>query len=211
MGLFPVTEGGFPGYDSIIPGEKATIAEILHENNYSTYAVGKYHLTPINEITPIGPFDRWPSGKGFDHFYGWHLGHTDQYHPNLYEDNNVIDIEPNQKHVTTLLADKAIKYIANEKSLAPEKPFFLYFATGATHAPHQVDKKWSDLYKGKFDKGWDWYREEVLTRQKKLGIIPADAELPPRDPKVAAWDSLSPEAKKVKKFTHGIWKCMPVS
>ncbi len=197
MGLFPVTSAGFPGYDGHIPGEAGTIAEVLQTNNYSTYAVGKWHLTPIDEITPIGPFDRWPSGKGFDHNYGWHLGHTDQYHPNLYEDNNVIDIEPNQKHVTTLLADKAIKYIANEKSLAPEKPFFLYFATGATHAPHQVDQKWSDLYKGKFDKGWDWYREEVLARQKKLGIVPQNAELPPRDPKVAAWDSLTPEAKQV--------------
>jgi len=197
MGLFPVTAKGFPGYDGRLPDDKATIAQILQENQYNTYAVGKYHLTPINEITSVGPFDRWPSGKGFDHFYGWHLGHTDQYHPNLYEDNNVVDIEPNKKHLSTLLADKAIKYIANQRSLAPEKPFFLYFATGAIHSPHQVDKKWSDMYKGKFDKGWDWYREEVLKRQKNLGVVPADAELPPRDPKVPAWDSLSPEARKV--------------
>jgi arylsulfatase A-like enzyme len=197
MGLFPVTAKGFPGYDGRLPDDKATIAQILLENQYSTYAVGKYHLTPINEITSVGPFDRWPTGRGFEHFYGWHLGHTDQYHPNLYEDNNVIDVEPNTKHVTTLLADKAIKYIANQRSLAPERPFFLYFATGAIHAPHQVDRKWSDLYKGKFDKGWDWYREEVLERQKKLGVVPAHAELPARDPKVPAWDSLTPEAKKV--------------
>lgn len=197
MGLFPVTATGFPGYDGIIPGSAGTIAETLHENNYSTYAVGKWHLTPINEITPIGPFERWPSGKGYDHFYGFHLGHTDQYHPNLYEDNNVIDVEPNNKHLSTLLADKAIKYIANQKSIAPEKPFFLYFATGATHSPHQVDQKWSDMYKGKFDKGWDWYREEVLARQKKLGVVPADAVLPARDPRVPEWDSLSPEARKV--------------
>ena len=197
MGLFPVTATGFPGYDGRLPADKATIAEILHENNYNTYAVGKYHLTPIDEITAVGPFDRWPTGKGFDHFYGWHLGHTDQYHPNLYEDNNVIDVEPNTKHATTLIADKTIKYIANQRSLAPEKPFFLYFATGAIHSPHQVDKKWSDLYKGKFDKGWDWYREEVLARQKKLGVVPADAQLPARDPKVAAWDSLTADQKKV--------------
>jgi arylsulfatase len=197
MGLFPVTSAGFPGYDGIIPGETATIAEILHENRYNTYAVGKYHLTPIDEITSVGPFERWPLGKGFDHFYGYHLGHTDQYHPNLYEDNNVIDVEPNKKHLSTLLADKAIKYIANQKSVAPERPFFLYFATGATHSPHQVDRQWSDAYKGKFDRGWDWYREEVLARQKKLGVVPANAELPPRDPKVPAWDSLTPEARKV--------------
>ncbi|WP_228450678.1 arylsulfatase [Chryseolinea soli] len=197
MGLFPVTATGFPGYDGILPADKAAIPQILRENNYSTYAVGKYHLTPINEITPVGPFDRWPLGIGFDHFYGWHLGHTDQFRPNLYEDNNVIDVEPNHKHVTTLLADKAIKYIANQRSLAPEKPFFLYFATGATHSPHQVEKSWSDLYKGKFDKGWDWYREEVLQRQKKLGVVPANAELPERNPKVPAWDSLSADEKKV--------------
>ncbi len=197
MGYLNYSSLGFPGYDAIMPGDKATIAEILHENSYNTYAVGKYHLAPLNEITPTGPFDRWPTGRGFDHFYGWQLGHTDQYHPNLYEDNNVIDIEPNTKHVTTLFADKAIKYIANQKSTAPDNPFFLYFATGAIHSPHQVDKKWSDLYKGKFDKGWDWYRTEVFARQKKLGVIPINAVLQDRDPTVAAWDSLSPDAKKV--------------
>lgn len=197
MGLFPVTATGFPGYDGRLPSDKASIAQILRENNYNTYALGKYHLAPINEITPVGPYDRWPLGIGFDHFFGWQLGHTDQYHPNLYEDNNVIDIEPNTKHVTTLLADKAIKYIANQRSSAPENPFFLYFATGATHSPHQVDKKWSDLYKGKFDKGWDWYREEALKRQKKLGVVPENAQLPARDLKVPAWNTLSADAKKV--------------
>ena len=197
MGYLNYSSLGFPGYDAIMPGDKATIAEILHENQYNTYAVGKYHLAPLNEITPVGPFDRWPTGRGFDHFYGWQLGHTDQYHPNLYEDNQVIDIEPNSKHVTTLFADKAIQYIANQKSTAPDNPFFLYFATGAIHSPHQVDKKWSDLYKGKFDKGWDWYREEVFARQKKLGVIPANSVLPERDPTVVAWDSLSPDERKV--------------
>ncbi len=188
---------GFPGYDARLPEDKASIAAILHENNYNTYAVGKYHLAPIDEITAAGPFDRWPTGIGFDHFYGWQLGHTDQYHPNLYEDNQVINVEPNTKHVTTLLADKAIYYIANQKSAAPDRPFFLYFATGAIHAPHQVDQKWRDLYKGKFDQGWDWYRQEVFARQKRLGVIPNDAILPDRDPTVAAWESLSPDTKKV--------------
>ncbi|WP_243345578.1 arylsulfatase [Parabacteroides sp. FAFU027] len=197
MGTLNYSSQGFPGYDAIMPGDKATIAEVLHENGYSNFAVGKYHVAPLDEITANGPFDRWAVGRGFDHFYGFQLGHTDQYHPNLYEDTKVIDIEPNSKHLTTLLADKAISYIANQKSIQPEKPFFLYFATGAIHSPHQVDKKWSDLYKGKLDKGWDWYREEVFARQKRLGVIPADAVLPDRDPTVKSWDSLTPEQRKV--------------
>ncbi|MBX2924840.1 MAG: arylsulfatase [Chitinophagaceae bacterium] len=197
MGHLNYNALGYPGYDGYLPEDKATIAEILKENHYNTYAVGKYHVTPVSEITSVGPFDRWPLGKGFDHFFGWHLGHTDQYHPNLYEDNQVTSVEPNKQHVTTLLADKAIKYIANQRSIAPENPFFLYFSVGAIHSPHQVDKKWSDLYKGKFDKGWDWYREEVFERQKKLGIVAQNAELPDRDPSVPAWESLSPEARKL--------------
>lgn len=196
MGYFNYSAMGFPGYDARLPFDKATIAQILHENHYNTYAVGKFHLTPIDEITSAGPFDRWPTGLGFDHFLGWHLGHTDQYHPNLYEDTRVADVEPNTKHVSTLLADKAISYIANQRSANPSNPFFLYFATGAIHAPHQADKKFIDQYRGKFDKGWDWYRQEVFNRQKKLGVIPANAILPERDPTVPAWDSLTPEQKK---------------
>src|SRR6187402_2813727 len=134
MGYLNYSSLGFPGYDAVMPGDKATIAEVLHENNYNTFAVGKYHVAPLNEITANGPFDRWAVGRGFDHFYGFQLGHTDQYHPNLYEDTKVIDIEPNNKHLTTLLADKAISYISNQKSIEPEKPFFLYFATGAIHS-----------------------------------------------------------------------------
>ena len=159
--------------------------------------MGKYHLTPLNEITPAGPFDRWPTGQGFDHFFGWHLGHTDQYHPNIYEDTRIADVEPNTKIVSTLLADKAIKYIADQRSSAPDRPFFLYFATGAIHAPHQADKQFRDMYKGKFDKGWDWYRDFVFERQKRMGVIPKDAILPDRDPTVPAWDSLTPEQKRL--------------
>jgi arylsulfatase len=197
MGYFNYSALGFPGYDARMPPDKATIAQILHENHYNTFAVGKYHLTPLNEITPSGPFDRWPTGQGFDHFFGWHLGHTDQYHPNIYEDTRIADIEPNTKIVSTLLADKAIKYIADQRSTAPDRPFFLYFATGAIHAPHQADKQFRDMYKGKFDKGWDWYREEVFKRQKALGVIPKDAILPDRDPTVPAWDSLTTEQKRL--------------
>ncbi|HEY0299568.1 MAG TPA: arylsulfatase [Arachidicoccus sp.] len=197
MGYFNYSVMGFPGYDGLLPFDKATIAEILHQNHYNTYMVGKFHLTPISDITSTGPFDRWPLGLGFDHFYGWHLGHTDQYHPNLYEDNQVINVEPNTKNISTLLADKAISYIANQRSANPDNPFFLYFATGAIHEPHQADKAFRDMYEGKFDKGWDWYRETVFERQKKLGVIPPDAQLPLRDPTIQAWDSLTPEAKKL--------------
>jgi arylsulfatase len=197
MGTLNYSSRGFPGYDAVMPLDKATIAEVLHENHYNSFAVGKWHVTPLDEISAAGPFDHWAVERGFDHFYGYQLGHTDQYHPNLYEDTKAIDIEPNTKHLSTLLADKAIKYIANQQSNAPENPFFLYFATGAIHSPHQVDKQWSDLYKGKFDDGWDKYRERVFERQKKLGVIPADAILPERDPTVKAWDSLTADEKKV--------------
>jgi arylsulfatase len=197
MGTLNYSSLGFPGYDAIMPLDKASIAEVLHENSYNSFAVGKWHVAPLDEISAAGPYDHWAVGRGFDHFYGYQLGHTDQYHPNLYEDIKAIDIEPNTTHLTTLLADKAIEYIANQRSVAPQNPFFLYFASGAIHSPHQVDRQWSDLYKGKFDKGWDWYRREVFERQKKLGVIPADAVLPDRDPTVKAWDSLTADEKKV--------------
>ena len=197
MGLFPVTATGFPGYDGRIPFNDGTIAEILHENNYNTFAVGKWHLTPVEDVTSFGPFNRWPTSRGFDHFYGFHLGHTDQFHPNLYEDLGVADVEPNHKILSTLLADKAIKYIANQRSVHPDQPFFLYFATGATHAPHQVEQRFIDMYKGKFDGGWDKYRETVFNQQKKLGVIPAYAKLPDRNPKIASWNSLTPDERKV--------------
>lgn len=198
MGLFPNSGAiGTPGYDGYMPFEKATVAEILRENGYNTFHLGKWHLTPPADLTPAGPFNRWPTGRGFDHSYGFVWGSTDQYHPQIWEDNNKIDIEPNNKHVTTLLTDKAIKYIAGQKTVAPDKPFFVYYATGAGHAPHQVDKVWIDKYKGKFDKGWDWYREEVLARQIKLGVVPKGTVLPDRHASLKAWDALSADEKKL--------------
>jgi len=196
MGLFPQTGGGTPGYDGLMPLEKATIAEILRENGYNTYAVGKWHLTPPSESTPIGPFTRWPTGRGFDHFYGFLGGATDQYNPVVYEDNRKI-LPDNKKLFSGQIADKAISYIAEQKSVAPEKPFFLYFAPGAGHEPHHVEKAWIDKYKGKFDGGWDKYRAQVLENQKKLGVVPPNAVLPPRNPGVKAWDSLSVDEKKL--------------
>jgi arylsulfatase A-like enzyme len=197
MGLFPNTAIGTPGYDGYMPFEKATIAEILRENGYNTFAVGKWHLTPIADATPLGPFNRWPTGRGFDHFYGFLGGSTDQWHPTLIEDNRKVEPPLDGKHFNTRMADKAISYIAEQKSLDSSKPFFLYYTPGAGHAPHQVAKEWIDSYKGKFDGGWDKYREEVVARQIKLGVIPKDAVLPERNPGIAEWSSLTADQKKV--------------
>jgi arylsulfatase A-like enzyme len=197
MGLFPECAQEFPGYDGRLPFEKGFVSEILRDNGYNTFAVGKWHVTPVRDVTQAGPFNRWPTGRGFDHFYGFLYAETDQVHPQLFEDVQKVEPEDNGKYLNTLLADKAINYIANQKSSAPEKPFFLYYATGATHEPHQVKQKWRDLYKGKFDKGWDWYRDEVLKNQKKLGLVPANAELPKRNPGVSPWDSLSSQEKEI--------------
>ncbi len=172
-----------------------TIAEILRANGYNTFAVGKYGVTPDEEATDAGPFNHWPTGMGFDHFFGFLGSQTDQYHPDLVEDQ--AHVRPDGRHLSDQITDKAIFYIDRHKKVAPNKPFFLYYAPGATHAPHQVDKYWSDQYKGKFDKGWDVYREEVFERQKKLGVIPADAKLPDRNSDIKAWDQLSPDEKKL--------------
>jgi len=197
MGGFAHTmlSAGFPGYDGRIPSDKGTIAEILRENGYNTFAVGKYGLTPDEDATDAGPFDRWPSGKGFDHFFGFLGSQTDQYKPDLVEDN--AHVTPDGRHLSEQITDKAIFYLTRQQKVAPDKPFFLYYAPGATHAPHQVAKEWSDQYKGKFDGGWDVFREEVFARQKKLGIIPANAVLPPRNPAIKAWNTLPADEKKL--------------
>jgi arylsulfatase A-like enzyme len=190
-----VMSAGFPGWDGRMPPTAGTIAEILRDNGYNTFAVGKYGVTPDEEATDAGPFDHWPTGKGFDHFLGFLGSQTDQYKPDLVEDQ--AHVHPDGRHLSAQITDKAIFYIDRQKKAAPDKPFFLYYAPGATHAPHQVDKYWSDQYKGKFDKGWDAFREEVFERQKKLGIIPANAILPDRNPNIKAWEQLSPEEKKL--------------
>ena len=188
-----VLSAGFPGWDGRLPSTAGTIAEILRDNGYNTFAVGKYGVTPDEEATDAGPFDHWPTGKGFDHFFGFLGSQTDQYKPDLVEDQ--AHVRPDGRHLSDQITDKAISYIDRQQKAAPDKPFFLYYAPGATHAPHQVDKYWSDQYKGKFDKGWDVYREEVFERQKKLGLIPTNAILPDRNPDIKAWDQI-PEAEK---------------
>lgn len=174
----------------------ATVAEILKDQGYSTLGSGKWHLAPTNQITPAGPFDNWPLGKGFERFYGFLEGETDQYHPQLIYDNHVID--PPKKpgyHLSEDLVDQAKQFVTDVTSVYPEKPFFLYLTFGATHSPHQVPEKYIDMYKGVYDKGWDKIHQERFERQKKMGIIPANTKLVPRDPGVKPWDSLSKEEK----------------
>ena len=189
------SSAGFPGWDGRVPSTAGTIAEILRDNGYNTFAVGKYGITPNDEGTDAGPFDHWPTGKGFDHFFGFLGSQTDQYKPDLVEDQ--AHVTPDGRHLSDQITDKAIFYIDRQKKAAPDKPFFLYYAPAATHAPHMVDKYWSDQYKGKFDEGWDVFREKVFENQKKLGVIPANATLPDRNPNVKAWDSLTPDQKNL--------------
>lgn len=186
---------GFPGWDGKIPASAGTVAEILRDNGYNTFAVGKYGVTPDEDATDAGPFDRWPTGKGFDRFFGFLGSATDQYNPDLVEDQ--AHVQPDGRHLSEQITDKALRYIDLQKKAAPDKQFFLYYAPGATHAPHQVAKEWSDQYKGKFDQGWDAYRKEVFDRQKKLGVIPANAVLPDRNPDIKAWNKLSTDEKKL--------------
>ena len=198
MGLLPqkLMAAEFPGYTGRLdPTKDGTIAQYLRMRGYSTYWLGKSHLTPDEESSDLGPFDRWPSGLGFDHALGFHWGETDQYKPDLFEDNQ--HVQGDGRHLNSILADKAIAYVDRQQKLAPDRPFFMYFSTGATHSPHQVDREWIDKYKGQFDEGWDVIREKTFARQQQLGVISANAQLPPRSPRVPAWDSLSVDQKKV--------------
>ena len=179
------------GYTGIIPKEAATVAEVLKDYGYNTSAFGKWHNTPANQTTSQGPFDYWPNAYGFQHFYGFLGGETSQWEPHLVENYSQVELPKNEKyHLTTDLADHAIDWMSEHKAYAADKPFLLYFAPGAGHGPHQIYKEWADKYKGKFNDGWDKYRERVFKRQKDLGWIPANAQLTPRDKTMTAWDSI---------------------
>jgi len=191
---------GYPGANGNIPFENGFLPEMLLKQGYNTYAIGKWHLTPADQISAAGPYERWPLGRGFERFYGFLGGETHQYYPELVYDNHQVEPPKTPEegyHITEDLVDKAISFIADSKQVAPNKPFFMYFCTGAMHAPHHVRKEWSDKYKGKFDGGWEAYRELVFARQKELGIVPQDAELSRHDPDVKPWDECSPEEKKL--------------
>jgi len=190
---------GFPGYDGLWPKEAACIAEILRGNQYATAAFGKWHNTPDHELGAGGPYERWPTGKGFDYFYGFQGGESNQWFTPLFENTAPIEMphdNPNW-HFSEAIAEKAIGWIGQQKAAAPDKPFFMYFAPGAAHAPHHVSKEWADKYKGKFDYGWDRQREITIDNQKKLGIIPENTKLTPRPDSIPSWNSRSADEKKV--------------
>ena len=203
VGMGGITEiaTSAPGYSSLRPKSKAPLAETLKHNGFATAQFGKCHEVPVWETSPLGPFDRWPSpGNGFEHFYGFIGGETNQYAPAIYRDT--VPVEPDRTpeegyHFTEDMTDRAIEWIREQKALMPDKPFFVYYAPGATHAPHHVPTEWSDKYKGKFDDGWDAQRERTFARQKELGVIPADAELTARPEQIPAWEDMPDDLKPI--------------
>ncbi|HWB86637.1 MAG TPA: arylsulfatase [Bryobacteraceae bacterium] len=203
VGMGAITEmaTSAPGQNSLRPNTCAPLAETLKLNGYSTAQFGKCHEVPAWQTSPLGPFDNWPTGGGgFEYFYGFLGGETNQYYPAIYEGTTPMEPEktPEQGyHFTEDITNKAIKWVRQQKALMPDKPFFMYFAPGATHAPHHVPKEWADRYKGKFDGGWDKLREETFARQKKLGVIPPECELTKRHEEIPAWDAVAPNMKPV--------------
>jgi arylsulfatase A-like enzyme len=202
VGMGGITEiaTSAPGYNSIRPNTCAPLAETLKLNGYSTAQFGKCHEVPVWETSPMGPFENWPTGSGFEYFYGFIGGEAHQYYPAIYE--GTIPVEPDRTpeegyHFMADMTDKAIAWVRQQKALMADKPFFAYFAPGATHAPHHVTPEWADRYKGAFDDGWDALRERTFARQKELGVIPADAELTPRHEQIPAWDDMPDELKPV--------------
>jgi len=197
-----ITEGstGYPGANGYIPFENGFLSDILLKNGYNTYALGKWHLTPAEQNSAAGPYDRWPLGRGFERYYGFLGGDTHQYYPELVYDNHQVDPPKTPAegyHLTVDITDKAMGFIADSKQIAPDKPFFMYFCPGAGHAPHHVPKERADKYKGQFDDGWDAYREKVFAKQKELGIISIDAVLARHDPDVQDWEKLSADERKL--------------
>ena len=191
---------GYPGYNGNVPFENGYLSEILLEHGYNTYVVGKWHLIPSSQETGAGPYDRWPLGRGFERFYGFLGGDTSQWNPDLVYDNHQVEPPSTPEegyHLTPDLVDKASQFVADAKQIDPDKPFFLYLAPGATHAPHHVPKEWADKYAGNFDDGWDAYRIKTFARQQELGIVPADAELSRHDPDVPEWETLSDDERRL--------------
>jgi arylsulfatase len=203
VGMGGITEiaSGSPGYNSILPNTCAPLALTLKLNGYATAQFGKCHEVPVWETSPAGPFNAWPTGGGgFEYFYGFIGGEAHQWYPSLYEGTTPVEVKKTPEegyHLVADMTDKAIDWIGQQKALMPDKPFFAYFAPGATHAPHHVPKEWADKYKGKFDQGWDTLREETFARQKKLGVIPQDCQLTARHKEIPSWDEMPAALKPV--------------
>ena len=203
VGFGNITENATsaPGNNTMRPNTAAPLADVLKLNGYSTAQFGKCHEVPVWQVTPVGPFDSWPTGGGgFEYFYGFIGGETNQWYPALFEGTTPIEPPKTPEegyHLTEDLASKATKWIRQQKTLVPDKPFFIYFAPGATHAPHHAPKEWIEKYKGRFDKGWDALREETFARQKQLGVIPKDCELTARHEQIPAWNTISAEMKPI--------------
>jgi arylsulfatase A-like enzyme len=203
VGMGGITEiaTGSPGYNSVLPNTCAPLARTLKLNGYATAQFGKCHEVPVWQTSPAGPFDAWPTGGGgFEYFYGFIGGETNQWYPGIYE--GTTPVEPTRTpeegyHFMEDMTDKAINWVGQQKALLPDKPFFVYFAPGAAHAPHHVPKEWADKYKGKFNQGWDKLREETIARQKKLGVIPPDCQLTQRHKEIPAWDEMPAALKPV--------------
>jgi arylsulfatase A-like enzyme len=198
VGFLADFDTGFPAYRGAISVRAATLGEMLGDVGYSTYAVGKWHLTPPSQMSPIGPFHQWPTQRGFDRYYGFLWGEDDQWTPELWYDQHRVDPpKTDGYHLSEDLVDRAQEFLSDHLSLAPDRPFFLYLAFGACHAPHQAPRSFIEKYRGAFDHGWDEERERVLRRQMELGVVPEGTELAPPNPGVRPWDSLPPELQRL--------------
>ncbi len=198
FGVIPEGATGYDGYTGVMPRSAGTIAEVLRQHGYMTAMFGKNHNTPPWESSSVGPFDRWANGQGFDYFYGFNGAEMNHWNPILFEDHKAISKSNDPSYfLTTDLADHAIKWVRNSTSVSPGRPFFMYIAPGATHAPHQAPAEWIAKFKGKFDSGWDAYRVLTLERQKRLGLVPPDTKLTPRPDGLPAWDSLAPGQQRL--------------
>jgi arylsulfatase len=199
MGAHAKTARGFPGYNARIPKSAASLAKVLTLNGYATYAFGKWDQLPAEHANPAGPFDYWPTGQGFEHFYGFLAAEADQFSPQVYQEHTPIEPGAGKSdyQFTADIANRAIAAVRSLRAAAPKKPFFMYWATGAVHAPHHAPKEYIDKYKGKFDAGWDVAREQILERQKALGVVPKDTVLPPKPSELPDWSKLSPDERKM--------------
>lgn len=198
MGVITELASTYPGYNAVRPQTITPMAEVLRQNGYNTAQFGKCHETPPWEISNNGPQDRWPAHSGFEKFYGFLGGETNQWAPLIYDGVTLVETPDDPDyHFTTDMTNQAVSWVRFQQALQPDKPFFIYYAPGATHAPHHAPKEWIDKYKGKFDKGWDKVREETVARQKKMGIIPENTQLAPKPPEIKDWEALSADEKKL--------------